>query len=483
MKFSCRSFGVSVSSLPEWGRAELPAPLPFSLRNALRTIGPGAILLATSIGGGEWLVGPALGVRHGPGLFWIATVAILLQILFNLEAIRYTLYTGEPAVSGIMRLRPSSRFWAAVWSLLAVVQLGFPALGAACASVIFSALVGHLPTGGDERTLRLITYGVMIAAVAILLAGRTIERMLELASWAMLAFIFVFLTVANVLFVPAAHWWRTAQGFFEFGRLPAGTDWIMLATLAATAGSGGVGNLVISNWVRDKGFGMGGVVGAIPSAFGAQQIHLSGVGKVFDINPDNLRRWRQWWAYAVVDQVWLWGVGCFVGMYLNVNLATSIAPMGADLAGLGAGAFQAQYMAQRLWPGFWVLALLNGFWILFSTHLGNTDTLVRTVTDIVWASGRGRMRVENVRRVYYSLLAGFTVWGVVGVNSASAMGLFQVLGVAAGPIFALAAIQLLLVNTRLLPKELRPPAWRRAALVACAIFYTAMFSLTWMRSC
>ena len=100
---------------PAWGRADLPDPLPLSFRNALRTIGPGAILLAASIGGGEWLVGPAVAVKHGIGLFWIATLAIVLQTIFNLEAIRYTLYTGEPIVAGFMRLRPSSRFWAAIY--------------------------------------------------------------------------------------------------------------------------------------------------------------------------------------------------------------------------------------------------------------------------------------------------------------------------------------------------------------------------------
>src|SRR5215208_3661891 len=100
------------TGLPEWGKDDLPEPLPFSARNLLRTIGPGAILLATSIGGGEWLAGPAMGVQYGREVFWIATVSIALQLVFNLEAIRYTLYTGEPILSGIMRLKPSSRFWA-----------------------------------------------------------------------------------------------------------------------------------------------------------------------------------------------------------------------------------------------------------------------------------------------------------------------------------------------------------------------------------
>lgn len=42
--------------LPRWNVADLPAPPPFGVRNALRVIGPGAIMAATSIGGanGSW---------------------------------------------------------------------------------------------------------------------------------------------------------------------------------------------------------------------------------------------------------------------------------------------------------------------------------------------------------------------------------------------------------------------------------------------
>ena len=83
-------------ALPNWGTADLPAPLPFSIRNLVRTIGPGAILLAGSIGGGEWLVGPAITVKYGNSLLWIATVAIALQVILNQEGIRYTLYTVNP---------------------------------------------------------------------------------------------------------------------------------------------------------------------------------------------------------------------------------------------------------------------------------------------------------------------------------------------------------------------------------------------------
>jgi hypothetical protein len=40
---------------------------------------------------------------------------------------------------------------------------------------------------------------------------------------------------------------------------------------------------------------------------------------------------------------------------------------------------------------------------------------------------------------------------------------------------ALGAVQILIVNTKLLPIEIRPPIWKRAALTICAAFYSAMF--------
>jgi hypothetical protein len=303
--------------------------------------------------------------------------------------------------------------------------------------------------------------------------------MLEYASWAMLAYIFIFLLAVNIFFVPLSNWWATLAGFFKFGQIPAGVDMLLLGALAATAGQGGLGNLTITNWVRDKGFGMGGKVGAIPSAFGAKEVKLSHVGKVFPTTPENMRRWKLWWKYLEADQIWLWATGCFVGMFLNVNLATAIIPHGTDISTVGAGAFQAQYMAEHLWTGFWFLALLNGFWILYSTHMGNTDIVVRTITDIIWvASPKARAwRGGDIRKIYYALLFGFTVWGMIAVNWADAMSLFKIIANIAGLVLAIAAIQVLRVNTRLLPAELQPPLWRKIALIACSVFYGVIFTL------
>ncbi len=437
----------------------------------LRVIGPGAIMAATSIGGGEWLVGPAAAVKYSSSIFLIATIAIVLQVFFNLEAIRYTLYTGEPIYGGIMRLRPGPKFWAVFYSVLGFFQLGWPALAGSAAATLFGAWMGRMPGAPDQAAQAWIATVLIGAIVLILSFGGTIERMLEYFAWTMLAVVFLFLVTVNVLFVPFAHWAQTFAGFFKLSGLQSPLDWGLIGALAATAGSGGIGNLTVTNWVRDKGFGMGSIVGAIPSAVGGHAIQLSHVGSVFPTTAENLARWRLWMRYVRADQIWVWGLFCFLGMFLNVNLATAIVPQGTDLQGLAAGTYQANYLA-HIWPGFWFLTLFNGFWILFKTQLGNTDILVRTVTDAAWMSSpRARDWRNGIRTIYYGILIVFSIWGAFVIRSASPFQLFKILANMAGVVLAIAGVQIFLVNRRFLPPAIRPGALRQAGLLACSAFY------------
>ena len=464
-------------ALPRWETADLSAPLPFSARNLMRVLGPGAILAATSIGGGEWLLGPAVGVKYSTSIFLIVTVAILLQVFFNIEGIRYTLYTGEPIYGGIMRLKPGPKFWAGFYTLIGFMQLGWPVMAGSAAAVLFSAWAGRIPEQGDAGTQAWIATAVLVVVIMILSFGGTIERMLEYFAWTMLVVIFSFLLFINIVFVPAAHSWRTLVGFFSFSGMPSPMDWTLIAALAAMAGSGGLGNLTVSNWVRDKGFGMGSKVGAIASAIGGIKIHLSHVGKIFVVNETTLARWREWMRYVEVDQFCVWGVFCFLGMYLNVNLATYVIPHGTDLQGLAAGAYQAKYLADRFWPGLWFLTLFNGFWLLFKTQLGNTDILVRSVTDALWMSSAGLRERSGggIQKIYYGILLVYSVWGALAIRWATPMKLFMIFANTAALIMVIAGVQIFRVNRRFLPPALRPPVWREAILLACSGFY-AFFS-------
>jgi hypothetical protein len=353
---------VDHGCLPPWRTADLPEPLPFSPMNLLRTIGPGAILLAGAIGGGEWIVGPLMVVKYGPSILWVATLGICLQMLFNLEGIRYTLYTGEPILTGIMRLRPGPWFWGPIYIALGAAQMATPAIAVGCATVLFCGAHGTMPTADDAARLQAIAIGVILLAVLLLVSGKSIERLLEKLSWGMILFIFTFLIIVNVLCVSPQVWWETTWGFVRVQELPQEVNLVMLALFAATAGSGGLGNLTISNWFRDKGFGMGAHVGGIAGALSTEEHSLKEVGVTCPVTPENTRRWRTWWRYAVIDQQLLWGGGCLLGMFLNVNLAAGIMPRDVEVSGYAVGAFQAEALVARLGPALWWLtSLLDPF--------------------------------------------------------------------------------------------------------------------------
>ncbi|MCV5263317.1 hypothetical protein OFC55_37225, partial [Escherichia coli] len=84
-----------------------------------------------------------------------------LQSLLNLEAVRYTLYTGEPVLTGFMRMRPGSRVWGVFYALGGFAQLGMPAAAAGCAGVTFAILQGRAPTDADAPTVTWITVALV----------------------------------------------------------------------------------------------------------------------------------------------------------------------------------------------------------------------------------------------------------------------------------------------------------------------------------
>src|SRR5262245_31475863 len=128
-----KSGRLTGSGLDPWEQAELPpAPTPKGLA-WLGVVGPGVIVLGSSIGSGEFLLGPAVFVRHGLSLLWLTTVAVFLQTVFNTELMRYTVATGEPVFTGFMRTRPSPTVWAWFYAGLYFLQVGWPAWAGAAA--------------------------------------------------------------------------------------------------------------------------------------------------------------------------------------------------------------------------------------------------------------------------------------------------------------------------------------------------------------
>ena len=335
---------VSGGTLPDWEVEDLPAPPKYQFGKAFRSIlGPGIIALGGSIGSGEWLLGPAITAQYGGSLLWIATIAILLQVILNTEAIRYTLYTGEPMLSGYMRCKPGAPFWASFYSGINFFGI-WPGWAMTAATALAAAWIGYMPQDADSGTVRLFAYIIFFACLGVVLFGGKIYNALEKVQLFMVIWIISYLVVIDLFLVPPSVWWTTIKGFFSFGSLPTpGPDgqvnWLLLGAFAAYAGSGGLGNVTITNYVRDKGWGMSSLVGAIPCMIGGQNVTLSHWGKVFRISPENLKRFKEWWKYVRFEQYGIWLIGCFIGIALPAMLTIAFVPAGQEMDQWSAASF------------------------------------------------------------------------------------------------------------------------------------------------
>ena len=123
-----------------------------------------------------------------------------------------------------------------------------------------------------------------------------------------------------------------------------------------------------------------------------------------------------------------------------------------------------------------------GVWILFKTQLDIVDGMTRAITDILWTGSRRvrRWRGGDVRFVYYTVLVGIAGWGIIGLGLAQPIVLLQLGANMAGIVFVISSLHLLYINTRFLPEEIRPPMWRRVALVATSVFYGG-FVVLWLQ--
>lgn len=268
--------------------------------------------------------------------------------------------------------------------------------------------------------------------------------------------------------VNAVSYWR------EHGRLPS-LNWALLATLAAIAGAGGLTNTLFSSFARDRGWGMGARVGAIPSLVGGRTITLSHVGEAFRPSEESRPRWRRWMRYIVEDQLVIWMVCNFIGMALPCMLSLEFI-RSAPVSGNRVAAMTAEGMAHRYpeWSQFlWLLTLGIAFLILFPGQILSGDMIARRWTDIIWSCNAQAQRLQGnqVKYVYYGILLLYAVWGTIALWTFDPLIILTTAGVLMNLAMAVSALHTLYVNRTLLPRELQPSWLMQAGTLFCAIFF------------
>jgi hypothetical protein len=553
--------------MPRWTTGELGDAPRIGWRNALALIGPGIVMSASAIGGGEWLLGPTVTAKYGGSLMWLAGLSILFQAIYNLEISRYTLYCGEPIFSGKFRTLPGPWFWLVVYLLLDFSAIFSYHAASAAIPIEVILLGGNLPQHDQVAHHWWLNKGISTAIFLLgmtpLIFGGKIFNALRVIMSTKLVLLFGFLLVLGVLFSTPRTWGEIWGGFFQIGNVPvqrgedrngnerldAGEDWdgdgrldveekkdadgkwtdvdgdrkrdgdnvenvfvelvarqrlpvldftlvAFICGLAAIAGNGGLSNTPVSNYVRDQGWGMGRLVGAIPSMVGGRGISLTHVGCVFDVNAESLPRWRRWYWHVLRDQLFIWLPACIVGVALPSMLSVEFLPRGTEAGDWNSAVMAAEGVREHVTnppsgtlvkeagltpflsgPGwgklFWALTLLCGFLVLTTTLITTMDGLIRRWVDVFWTASPRLREVdpENIRYVYFGVLMCYAVFGVtmLWLNKPAELIKWATLGFN----FALgfSCWHTLVINRVLLPRELRPGVVPSFFLIVGGLFF------------
>lgn len=267
----------------------------------------------------------------------------------------------------------------------------------------------------------------------------------------------------------------------------------LLGAFAGYAGGGGLGNATYSNFVRDQGWGMGSQVGAIPSALGGRHITLSHLGKVFLVDAESLRRWRLWWRYLLADQLAIWAPGCVMGMALPALLSMQFAqysPLrGSDVPWAQAlitadGVRHAPLFSAGVAQALWVMTVVVGLLVMLPSQMSVVDDFSRRWTDILWSGSRrvrAALRGNEVRKIYYGILAGYVFWSMLVALAFTLWGTPKLMTLVIANLnnlaIGLTSLHLWWINRRLLPAPLRPRWFSQLGLWLCAAFYLGMAAL------
>ena len=219
---------VGSRQMPRWNVGELPKAPRLTAISWFALLGPGLVMGASAIGGGEWLVGPLVTARYGGALMWLATISILAQGLYNIEISRYTLYTGEPIFTGKFRTLPGPMFWVGVYLLLDFGSI-FPYLaGNAATPVVVVLLGGELPDPDNVTRhwwmMKITSTAILVLSIVPLVIGGKVYNSIKVLMSFKLVTVLGFLLFLAIFYSHASTWTEILSGFVKFGHVPVQSD-------------------------------------------------------------------------------------------------------------------------------------------------------------------------------------------------------------------------------------------------------------------
>ena len=256
---------IPSGSLPSLKWRDLPEPISWK-----KMVGPSIMLAGLALGSGEFVLWPYITYKAGFIFFWACILGVITQYFLNMEIERWTLATGESAIAGFCRI---NRNWAWVFLLLNILPWAWPGWATGAGQMLSWALFGaeeviDPETGVLSFKARYVPLfgiaGLWLVGIA-LTAGPVVYNTVERIQMVLVGMIVVIVIGLGFVLIRGDAVAAMVSGIGSIGQMPdldaTGLTFISLLGALAFAGAGGSTNLGQSNFIKDKGYGMGQFIG------------------------------------------------------------------------------------------------------------------------------------------------------------------------------------------------------------------------------
>lgn len=451
--------------LPPIGSQDLPEPLPLG-----KIVGASVVILATALGSGEFIIWPYITTQLGIAFLWLAAVGFFMQYVIDMEIERYTLATGETAVTGFTRFwKP----WGIVFVLGAILPNAFPGWATGGAE-LFTYLVGG--------SIPIIASIALVSTALALTLSPVVYQALEKIQMVLVLIIMAFLVVGIFAATELGAWASVVtQAPGSIPRIPGAIASLGAATFLgaiAFAGAGGANNLTQSNYIRDKGLGMGSHMPKVVSPITGEEVAAPSLGYTFPVNEENLRRWRGWWKVANREHfITFFLIGTLTLVMLSVlvwsTLGGGVGGVSADLSFVNK---EAQVLGNQIGGWFRIFFLFAGMVVLFSTSIGVMDYVSRLSASELKVSFFPDSQVITESRIYFTLAWIIAISGslilLAGLQAPLVLLIISASG--GGVVMFFYSGMLILLNTRVLPDAIKLKGWRLVAMWIIFIIFAIL---------
>ena len=462
--------GASGSAADAFPTKTLPRPevrdLPAAPVAYRKLIGPGIVAAGVGLASGEFILFPFIASQVGLVFVWAALVGLVTQYFINLEIERYTLATGETALTGFSRFW---RHWGLVFAILAYfanLWPGWVTSSATLASYVFGGTPAYI------AIVMLIIIGLILTLAPVVYVALERAQMLKVAAVVLL------FVVGAIVAVGADAWADVPQVVTRPGIPVEQLGFATLLGALAFAGAGGGQNLVQANWIRDKGFGMGAYVPRLVSPITGQPEAKPSTGYIFEPTSANLSRWRGWWKFANVEQAVTFVLITFLTILFTSLLAYSTVFGREGLASnIGFIKTEGEVLAERVGSWFKYFFWIIGAFSLFAAALGIVDYTSRLAADVIKTS---YARQANESKVYAGLVWGLVAVGIVVLLAGfdQPIVLLVIAAVVGGFMMFIYSGLLILINRKILPAPIRIGGLRLGMMVWSVLLFGTLSALT-----